>query len=231
MYEIKPGQRELFAGIYLLDHMVGKPTSIPIFLEGNDQDLEPVLEWLLTHGHVEILNEEAYVPSAKGRDLHKKFGQRYRDYLTNYDLYCAVDLAAGEFAFARYHDIEDEDEWDTYLEDPRWEDLRVPVAAQKGLDPIEIVFMSFLNECRFGRDTSGWQFDLLLGSVWDEILNICNTAIKTEALGWCDDQGEVPGETVLNDIIAQGTALIEDLHLHEEFNTHPQDNAWQQSWN
>lgn len=231
MYELKPNQRELFAGIYLLDHMIGKPTSIPIFLEGNDQDLEPVLEWLLTHGYVEILNEEAYAPSRKGRELHEKFGHRYRDYLTNYDLYSAIDLGAGEFAFARYHDIEDEDEWDAYVEDPRWEDLRIAVAAAKGLDPIEIVFMSFLNEERFGRDETGWQFDLLLGSVWDDILKICNTAICVEDLGWSDDQGEVPGDTVLRDIISQGTNLVEELHLREEFNTQGQDDPWEHGWN
>ncbi|MCP4579785.1 MAG: response regulator [Deltaproteobacteria bacterium] len=58
------------------------------------------------------------------------------------------------------------------------------MAEFKKLDPVEIVFMSFLNEDRFGRDETGWQFDLLLGNIWDEILHICNTAIRLEDLGY-----------------------------------------------
>ena len=225
-YQLKPDQREQFAGIYLLDHMVSTPTSFPIILEGNDEDLEPVLEWLLTHEYVEILDQSAYVPSTKGKQLLKKFKQRYRDYLTNFDIYSAVDLESGTFAFAKYHDFESETEWREYLDQDCWDDLRVGVADYQDIDPIEIVFMSFLNEGKFGRDENGWQFDLLLGSVWDEILEICNEAIDEEDLGWSDEQGEVSGETVMEDIIAQGSALIEKLHLKEEHETENDSNPW-----
>jgi hypothetical protein len=82
------------------------------------------------------------------------------------------------------------------------------VAELKKINPVEIVFMSFLKEDRFGRDETGWQFDLLLGSIWDEILHICNTAIPLEALGYEDDQGRVSAEDVIKDIIRQGAEIM-----------------------
>ncbi len=75
-----------------------------------------------------------------------------------------------------------------------------------------MIFMSFINEKRFGRDDGGkWQFDLLLGSVWDEILDICNQAINWPELGYEDDQGKVPAADVIEDIIAQGRAIRNNL--------------------
>ncbi|MCK5231923.1 MAG: hypothetical protein KAR13_16745, partial [Desulfobulbaceae bacterium] len=82
----------------------------------------------------------------------------------------------------------------------------------RDMDPVEIVFMSFINENRFGRNETGWQFDLLLGTVWDEILEICNTALQLRELGWEDDQGSVRAEDVIQDIIDQGTEIMNRIH-------------------
>ncbi len=141
---------------------------------------------------------------------------RYTEYLKVFDIYCAVDLETGEFAFARYFEFEDEAQWDEFLEDDRWDDLRLAVAEFKKIDPVEIVFMSFLNEDRFGRDETGWQFDLLLGTVWDEILNICSTAIKWEDLDYEDGEAVVSAEDVMQDIIRQGTEIMITLLKKEE---------------
>ena len=218
-YSISEEQKKRFAGIYLLDYMINTPRAIPIFLDGNDADLEPVLEWLMAKGWIQIHNDEKYVPHPEGRKALAKFLARYSEYLTMFDIYSAVDLESGEFAFSRYFDFETDEEWKDYLNDPRWDDLRIAVADFKKMDPVEIVFMSFIAEKRFGRDESGWQFDLLLGSVWDEILEICNTAIQWEELGYEDEQGPVPAEDVIIDIIEQGTDIMLDLLEEEERRT------------
>jgi hypothetical protein len=210
-YKLTEDQKKQFAGIYVLDYMINTPKAISIFLDGNDQDLEPVLEWLMMKNYIEIKDEEKYIPSAKGREVLKRFMDRYSEYLTMFDIYCAVDLEAGEFAFSSYFDFEDDSKWKQHLNDPRWEDLRIAVARFKNMDPVEIVFMSFINEHRFGRDASGWQFDLLLGSVWDEILDICNKALHEEDLAYEDDQGNVSGKDVLVDIITQGSEIMLSL--------------------
>ncbi|MBC2607196.1 hypothetical protein [Pelagicoccus albus] len=213
-YSVSESQKQQFAGIYLLEYMINAPKVFQLMLEDGEEDLESILEWLLVRDLIEIKDQERYAPTEKGRKALEKFMGRYSDFLTFFDVFCAVDLGEGSFAFADYYSFDGEDAWRNYLAQERWEDLRVAVANYKGIDPVEIVFMSFLNEGRFGRTETGWEFDLLLGSVWDEILQICNSALQVEQLGYDDDEGEVPGEAVIQDVIAQGLNLIEQLHQH-----------------
>jgi DNA-binding PadR family transcriptional regulator len=210
-YTISEEQKKEFAGVYLLEYMINTPYSPPIFLDGNDQDLETILVWLMAQGLIEIKGDEKYIPTQKGREHLKKFMARYSEYLTMFDIFCAVDLEAGEFAFESWEEFETDEEFQAFLDDDRWDDLRVAVADYKGMNAVEIVFMNFINEHRFGRDESGWQFDLLLGSVWDEILELCENSIQWEELGFEDEQGAVPAESVVEDIITQGTEIMLDL--------------------
>jgi len=216
IYTVSEEQKKRFAGIYLLEYMINTPHAIPIFLDDNDRDLESILEWLMMKGYIQIMDNERYVPHPDGRKELEKFMARYSEYLTMFDIYSAVDLEAGEFAFSRYFDFKTDTEFHKYLADERWDDLRVAVADFKEMNPVEIVFMSFISEKRFGRNQSGWQFDLLLGSVWDEILNICNTAIQWQQLGFEDEEGQVAAEDVICDIIEQGTEIMLDLLAEEE---------------
>ena len=118
-----------------------------------------------------------------------------------YDVYCAVDLEKGIFAFSEILTMST-DAFRMYLQHSAWEDLRVAVASYKGLDPLEIVFMSFLNEGRFSQGGTGWAFELLGGMLWDELLKICNTALHAEDLGT---------NNVIEDIITQGSQLMSDI--------------------
>lgn len=204
-------QKKEFAGVYLLEYMINTPYSPPIFLDGNDQDLETILEWLMAQGYITIETDSKYIPTEKGRNHLKKFMARYSEYLTVFDIFCAVDLEEGVFAFEEWPNFETDDEFHSYLEGEQWDDLRVAVAEYKEMNVIEIIFMSFINEHRFGRDESGWQFDLLLGSVWDEIIEICKNSIHWDELGYEDEEGVVPAEDVIEDIIAQGTEIMLEL--------------------
>lgn len=210
-FRITAERKKEFAALYLLDYMIHTSASLPLLLEGNDQDLEPVLEWLLAKKYIAIEERQRYVPAATGRQALAQFTQRYLEFLRTYDVFSAVDLEAGVFAFSHYHDFDDPDQWRDFLADERWDDLRVAVADYLGQDPVEVVFMSFINENRFGRDQSGWQFDLLLGSVWDEILQICNSAISWRDLGYASEAGPVRAEDVMTDIIRQGRELMQQI--------------------
>jgi hypothetical protein len=222
VYKVDEEQKKQFASAYLLEKMVNTPMSVPLYLEGNDQDLEPILEYLMAKESIEIEDNQRYVPTEKGREVLLRFMRRYHDFLRHYDIYSAVDLGEGEFAFEKYFEFDHEDPgdegaWRRYLSEERWEDLRVAVAAFKKLNPVEIVFMSFLNEGRFGLTSEGWQFDLLLGSVWDEILEVCSTALSVDDLGYKDDDGsEITGQAVIEDVISQGARLNMKLKKREE---------------
>ena len=215
-YSVTEIQKSQFAAIYLLEYMINAPKLFALMLEREEEDLEPILEWLLVRDLVQIKDEERYTPTEKGRSALQRFMGRYSDFLNFFDVFCAVDLEEGSFAFADYFDFDTKSSWQAHLNQERWEDLRVAVAAYKGIDPVEIVFMSFVNEERFGRTETGWAFDLLLGSVWDEILNICNSALRIEQLGWDSQDGPVSGESVIQDIVNQGLSLVEQLHGQEE---------------
>ena len=153
-YSVTEEQKIRFAGIYLLEYMINTPHAIPIFLDGNDADLETILEWLHAKDYIQILNNEKYIPTPEGRKLLEQFMARYSEYLTMFDIFSAVDLEAGEFAFASYYDFETDDEWREFMDDDRWDDLRIAVADFKQMNPVEIVFMNFINEKRFGRDAT-----------------------------------------------------------------------------
>ena len=214
-YSIDEEKKMQFAGIFVLEYMINKPSIFNLLLEGNDIDLEPILEWLMVKKYVDIENKEKYVPTEKGRESLSLFLARYTEFLNIFDIYCAVDLGNGEFAFDDYFDYQESGGWKNFLDQERFEDLRVAVASFKNMDPVEIVFMSFINEDRFGKDESGWQFDLLLGTVWDEILDICNCALAWQDLGYEDDEGQVDAKVVIEDIIKQGTELMMELHKQE----------------
>ncbi len=111
----------------------------------------------------------------------------------------------------RYFEILDETAWRDYLHQENFQDLRIAIAEHLGINAVEIVFMSFIREDRFGRDAAGWQFDLLLGSVWDEILAVCNNAIDAHELGYQDGDRWIDGSTVAEDILQQGGVLLRKL--------------------
>ena len=215
MPKIPEDTKQRFASLYVLDHMINTPKTFPLFLERNDEDLEPILEHLLVKECIEIHDRDRYIPTEKGREALRLFMGRYSEFLRIFDIYCGVDLEAGEFAFARYFELEDGKDWKAYLDQERWDDLRVAAAEFKSMDPVEIVFMSFINEGRFGRDETGWQFDLLLGSVWDEIAEIVEAAIHVEDLGYGSGRDKVSGRDVMEDVLVQGARLLTEL-LEEE---------------
>jgi len=208
-------QQQFFAGLFLLEQMGAQGRTYPVFLEGDQTYLEPILEWLMSRGDVSIVNNDHYAISPQGRRTLKQFAERYLEFLRFFDVFCAVDLGSGEFAFSHYFEFPHDEAWQQYLAEDRWEDLRVAVARHRGIDPVEIVFMSFLQEGRLGSSAEGWQFDLILGSLWDEIVRIVETALSADDLGYEDEQGVVSGDDVLRDVIVQGTTLMQELLARE----------------
>ncbi|WDN87716.1 hypothetical protein BuS5_00684 [Desulfosarcina sp. BuS5] len=216
-FTVSEEQKKQFAAAYLLNVMVNEKVIIPLYLEEKDIDLEPVLEYMMMKRYLSVENQEFYAPTDKGKEILRRFMQRYSEFLKIFDIYCAVDLEEGVFAFEEYFNITDAQQWNKYINDERWEDLRVAVALYKKLNPVEIVFMSFLHEGQFGNRGEGWQFDLLLGSIWDDILEVCNTALNASDLAYEDEYGDlVDGNMVLEDVIIQGAEINLALHKQEQ---------------
>ena len=215
-YSIDEQRAIELAAIVVLHDMIEEEGQYPLLLEGVLAELEPVLTWLHGRGYVEIEADERYVPSAKGRRVLDRFMQRYDSFVKTMDVYSAVDLEAGEFAFERFFDFESDEDFEAYLHDERWADLRVAVAEHKRIDPIEVVFMSYLQERRItaeGSEDEG--LGLLLGRHWQDIASICNEAIAVEELAFTSDGDTISGVEVLERIILEGVELTQQLKRQE----------------
>ena len=154
--------------------------------------------------------------------------QRYKEYLTIFDVFCAVDLDEGSFGFEKLFDYSEEI-FLNFINEDRFVDLRVTVCEFKKMQTLtiyEIVFISFLLEKRFRepRDrsnilgTDSWQYQCYSGAIFEEIVAICNGSPHFNELGYQDDQGEVSGQDVLCDVVEQGTQLARKIaqKLHEQ---------------
>ena len=194
-----------YKGIILLNEMITNNRVFKTILNGDDKMLEPLFISMVSQGYCNIVGDE-YRVTNQGISVFDTFMKRYQEFLKLFDVYAFVDLQAGEFAFAKYFDFNSDPEWDAYKMDERFDDLRIAVSMYKKMDPFEIVFMSFINEDRFDTTATGWQMDLLSEAVWIEIDDIVRSAISPTDLG---------DESVIKDIIQQGSRLVVDLMKQE----------------
>lgn len=198
--------KKTFKAIVLLNELVNGNHQFKTVDNGDDKVLEPLFIELMSKGYVQT-SGMYYQTTANGQEVLNNFMKRYTEYLKLYDVFSYVDLEKGEFAFARYFDFDTDDQWLNYVNNSRWDDLRIAVALFKKLDPAEIVFMSFINENRFDTSSNGWQINLASDDIWKEIEAICQTAIKPEEVG----------QDAMEDMVGQGSELMIKL-LQEEQN-------------
>ena len=197
--------KKTFKAIILLNEMVNGDHKFQTVANEGDSVLEPLFIELMSNGYVQT-SGMYYQVTAKGQEVFDTFMKRYTEYLKVYDIFSYVDLEKGEFAFARYFDFDSDGAWADFTNDERFDDLRIAVALFKKVDPAEIVFMSFINENRFDTTSAGWQMDLVSDNEWNEIEEICKTAIKPDEVG--DD--------AMVDMIGQGSQLMIKLLEQEK---------------
>jgi len=106
-YQLDDHQRHHYARLYLLDYMVQEDAKISILLDEDNEDLEPILDELMARELIEIDQNQCYRVSRQGQALHQNFLKRYRKIISDSDIFCAVDLETGEFAFSFYDDYPD----------------------------------------------------------------------------------------------------------------------------
>lgn len=207
-YTLLETDRLNYISVVLLNEIINFQHYFPVKLEGEDVYLTDHLDKMLHAGLLNIDNGH-FVPTPAGREVLVNFYGRYQEYLKMFDIFSAVDLEAGEFAFQHINNPEMTDEyWFELLADQRFSDVRIAVADFKGINPIEVVFMSYLTEGHFDMGLPRWQHYLTGSEPWNEILEICNTAIDVEYL---------KADGVLENVITQGSALaIQLVNEYEE---------------
>lgn len=206
-FQISRDLKFKYITIVLLNEIINFQTYFESYLIGDDMFLHDYLQYMQANELLEIkmdqkLDKEIFAPTVKGREALVNFYAKYFEYLKVYDIFCAVDLGIGEFAFDSMLNDMSDDEWHDFLNQQRFSDVRVAVAEFKKLDPTEIVFMSFLNEQKFDTQKEYWQQNLTKDGVWNEIEDICNTAISLEYLS---------KDGVIEDVVKKGSDLMLDL--------------------
>jgi len=200
-YQVLEKHKTNYICLVLLNEIINFQHYFDVVPTRDEVFIESYLRKMYECGVLDIENNQ-YIPTELGRQELVNLYEKYYDYLKMFDIFCAVDLEQGEFAFSSISNDWSDNEWFDFLEDERFSDVRVAVAEFKGLDPIEIVFLSFLNEGRFEIGNGRWEYELTGDAVWREIEEICNTAISAEYLS---------EDGVLEDVIKQGTEIALQL--------------------
>ena len=188
VYRLDTIKKDQFVGILLLNLLINEKGYLPVLMQDDYKYLNKVATEMVAKGYLQV-SGAYFVPTTKGKEVLGVFMHRYLEYLKVYDIFCSVDTATGEFAYDKYYDFETDEEWKKYVNESRFEDVRIAVADYKttqnkdaSIDPMEIVFMSFINEERFDLHKNGWQFDVYSGIAWGEIEKICNAALSVSQL-------------------------------------------------
>jgi len=204
---IAEDRRKLFTGTLLLGQMAETGQEFDALLLDGAGPLESVLTWLLTRELVEFSEKNFYQVSSLGHATAAAFQKRYQKILQYFEVFSAVDLGEGEFAFASFENFQYENQWLQFLHDDRWEDLRLPVAEYLGGDSAEMVFIHFMKEGRFDFQQAGWEIALTAGEFWPELENVLETRLRVDDLAYED----VSGTEVLADVVEQGFLLVREL--------------------
>ncbi|MDD9950995.1 MAG: hypothetical protein OXT67_05465 [Zetaproteobacteria bacterium] len=212
-YSISQSSRLQYAGLYLLLELSESSCAeIVGELESNAKILEPILSWLLEQQYIGAKGKNDFAITEKGKSVVRTFKEKYNRFVEDYDIFSAVDLGEGEFAYSHLPEFDNDEQWLEFIDQDRWEDLRIAVAEHKGDDPIELIFMSLIADGEYGRDEHGqWDENLLTGAIWDEIVEIANTAVPLTALAYEDEGQIVSAKEVMADILAQGNNLLGEL--------------------
>lgn len=206
-YQVLESDKFKYISLVLLNEIINFQHYFNVRSTGEEIFIERYLKFMYDKG-VLTIEKNKYIPTELGRQELVNLYAKYYEYLKLYDIYSAVDLANGEFAFSSVDSDMNDEEWDAFIMDERFSDVRIAVAEFKGLNPIEIVFMSFLNEGRFNLDNARWEYELTGDAVWNEIEEICNTAISAEYL---------MEDNVLENVIREGSEImLEIIKLGEE---------------
>ncbi len=215
-FTITEEQRKEYASGFLLDLMINGGKTYSVVLEDADKDLEKLFVYMMSKDYLNLDSKNYYTPNQLGIEKLQNLKQRYEEYLAHFDLFCAVDLEQGIFAFEKIFELDDE-QWEVYINQEQFVDLRIAVAWFKKINPADFVFLSFLKEGRFDTERANWQFDLLSGLIWEQVEEIIDTAIQIEDLAYEADENEyITGEAVIEDVIRQGAKLSEKLYMEEE---------------
>lgn len=232
-YKITKEKTDIYRGIIILNEMINNHRLFPIIGNNDVETLKPLLISMSNKGLVKLENNE-FKPTEKGRENLLGFYNKFYEFVKIFQIFSAVDLENGTFAYDKYWQM-GEEAFLEFINEPQFEDCRIAIAEFKKIDPIEIVFMSFLNENKIDVTASDWAFNLISDLIYDEIIDICNCAIHAEDLQDGDAILAIveQGSKLAIKLITEEAEILKAAQTEDELNNQNniiQDNQYQESY-
>lgn len=236
-YQLSEDQKNIFTKLVILDNMNAGYFKPSLILTNNDELLEDVLSEMLADGYLKIEASGYYITS-KGKEELRVLETKLDTYRGFYKIFSAIDTGKGEIAYGAYYDFSDDDAFIEYINQERFEDLRIAVAILKGINPFEMVFLEMLDDGRFeANEYNNWQLELFTGDIWEEMEDIVNTALKAADLAEEDYSGEEILEIIIDratttriQLLDQEDILEEDKELYVEQIEYHFDPYYKEVW-
>ncbi len=218
-YAIPEGMRETLSAVFILNTMINVEPRIEysVLLDSRPMQgyLQHLIDWMHNNNLLDLpkvaTGMTCYKPSPKGHQLLETFLKRFQEFTDLFDIFRMVNMEHKEFALANSPDYPDDIDWELYKASKEWEDLRVAVAEFKGINVIEIVFMSFLEQGIPDLTTDDWEMELVSGDLWNNVLNLCNQNT------WIDDIDG--GRDTVREIVEAGTTAAIEKRRKERLGT------------
>jgi hypothetical protein len=216
-YTLTQEQKMYYASVLLLEDMNNFGRTFPLILDGDDELLEPLLVHMGSKGWVDTEGTE-YVVTEEGRKVLLNYLEKLTEFRSMFKVYSAVDTGEGEFGYNEYFSFDTDEQFMAHINQERFEDLRVAVCEMKGINPLDVIFLEFVDTGKYDFEQEGWQADLITGLIWDDMLEVANSNLHIEDLEEYDEDGNVEhtGREVMEIIIREGMDLMMDLMGKQE---------------
>lgn len=210
-YTLSADQKKYFGSVLLLEDMNNFGRKFPVLLDEDDKVLEPLLVHMSAKGWVDIVGT-SYQVTNEGRKVLTNYLEKLTEFRSVFKFYSAVDTGEGEFGYSSFFEFDTDEQFEDFINEERFEDLRVAICEFKKVNPLEVIFLEFVDTGRFDFEAKGWQMELMTGLLWDDMLEVANTNIHVEDLAEYDEEGPTfTGEEVCRMIVEKGTELMLDL--------------------
>jgi hypothetical protein len=208
-YSLTKEQSMYYSSVLVLEDMCNFGKTFPLVLDGDDELLEPLFVHMGSKGWVEALDTQ-YKPTEEGRKVLKNYLDKLEEFRAIFKVYCSVDIETDEIGYEKYFDFDTDEQFADYVNQEHWEDLRVAVCEMKGINPLDVIFLEFVDGGEFDFEQENWQADLVTGLIWDNMLEVANSNLHIEDFDEYDEDDElvVDGEKRLEKIIKDGTNIM-----------------------
>lgn len=217
-----------FQSLIILHEMIDCKTKFDVnFSMGNE-----IFPKIMSIGFIE-LSGILFVPTAKGIKLFDQYNLAFTEFNKLFDIYNSVDVHDGipEFAFDKFFDFDTDEQWNNFLNDPKWWDLRIALCEFKSfhgkeINPYDIIFMMFLNEGKFQLKSDMDIIDLLSTKTWNIMIKIYNDPNLLHYQPISEDPSDISND-LMNAIVSEGNRVMSKLiKIQQDRNLVDQDTEY-----